>query len=124
MEELLNQVVKKTGLPADQARSAVTAVLGFIRGKLPAAAAGQFDSALSSVGQQEPLPTNLKTEDQVAEQTGLAKGQVGSLIETVLNFLKAKLPAGVGDQLQGLVKGGGAGGLFQKVAGMFGGKSS
>src|SRR5256885_996034 len=42
MEELINQVAKKTGLPAEQARSAVTAGPGVIPGKLPARAGRPF----------------------------------------------------------------------------------
>jgi hypothetical protein len=120
MEELLNQIVTKTGLPADQAKSALAAVLGFVRGKLPEASAGQLDSALGGLGLQGPLPAGLKSEEAVAEHTGLSKGQVGSLVQTVLAFLKAKLPAGLVDQLEGMLSQGGLGGVVKKVTGLFG----
>ncbi len=120
MEELLRKVTEKTGLPTDQARSAVASVLGFIRGKLPEQATGQFDSALAKLGQTGPVPTDVPDVDAVAEKTGLAAGQVGSLLETVVTFLKDKLPAGVADQLSASVAKGGLAGVAQKLAGMFG----
>lgn len=50
MEELIKQVVSKTGISEDQARTAVTTVLGFVKDKLPAPIAGQIDNALSGEG--------------------------------------------------------------------------
>jgi len=120
MEELLKSVQEKTGLSMDQAKSAIAAVLGFIRGKLPEQATGQFDTALASLGQEGPVPTDVPDVDAVAAKTGLAAGQVGSLMETVMTFLKDKLPAGVAEQLTGAVAKGGLTGVAQKLAGMFG----
>ena len=51
---------------------------------------------------------------------GLSKGQVGSLIETVLAFLKSKLPAGLAAQLETLLSEGGLAGVVKKVTSMFG----
>ncbi|HEY1380707.1 MAG TPA: hypothetical protein VGF55_28150 [Gemmataceae bacterium] len=120
MEELLKRVQEKTGLSMDQAKSAVAAVLGFIRGKLPEQATAQFDSALSGLGHKGPVPADVPDVNAVAEKTGLAAGQVGSLLETVMTFLKDKLPAGVAEQLTGAVAKGGLAGVAQKLAGMFG----
>jgi hypothetical protein len=120
MEELLKSVQEKTGLSMDQAKSAIAAVLGFIRGKLPEQATGQFDTALAGLGQKGPVPTDVPDVDAVAAKTGLAAGQVGSLMETVMTFLKDKLPAGVAEQLTGAVAKGGLTGVAQKLAGMFG----
>lgn len=50
MDELVKQVVAKTGISEDQARSAVTTVLEFVKGRLPAPIAGQIDNALGSEG--------------------------------------------------------------------------
>jgi len=47
MEELIKQVTAKTGISEDQARSAVTTVLGFLKDKLPAPIAGQIDNVVS-----------------------------------------------------------------------------
>ena len=50
MDELIKQVVSKTGISEDQARTAITTVLGFVKGKLPAPIASQIDNALTGEG--------------------------------------------------------------------------
>lgn len=50
MEELIKQVVSKTGISEEQARTAVTTVLGFVKDKLPAPIASQIDNAISGEG--------------------------------------------------------------------------
>jgi uncharacterized protein (DUF2267 family) len=120
MEELLNKVTQKTGLSIDQARSAVTAVLGFIRGKLPEQAAGQFDTAIAGLGQKGPPPPSVPDMNALTEKTGLATGQMSSLIETVMTFLKDKLPANVVESITAAMSKGALGGVAQKLAGMFG----
>jgi len=47
MDELINTVSQKTGLPEDKARVAVDAVLNFVKSKLPESVAGQVDSAVT-----------------------------------------------------------------------------
>lgn len=44
MDELINVVVQKTGLSQEQAAQAVTAVIGFLKTRLPAPIAAQLDS--------------------------------------------------------------------------------
>jgi hypothetical protein len=46
MDELLNQVAEKTGLPLDKAQDAIDAVLGFLKDKLPDPIAAQPDKFL------------------------------------------------------------------------------
>jgi hypothetical protein len=46
VDELIGQVAQKTGLPADRARTAVETVLGFLKGKLPAAIGSQLDQVV------------------------------------------------------------------------------
>jgi hypothetical protein len=118
MEDLLKLVTQKFGLSMDKARTAVSAVLGFVRGKLPGPAADQLDGALQKLGFTESLPEGVTDEAAVAKQAGVAQDKVGSLVQTVMSFLKEKVPGGLGD-LEGMLKGGG-GGLFQKIAGLFG----
>ncbi len=48
MEELVKQIVSKTGISEDQARSAADTVVGFLKAKLPAAVGGHLDSVLGS----------------------------------------------------------------------------
>lgn len=50
MEELIKQVTAKAGISEDQARSAVTTVLDFVKSKLPAPIAGQIENAISGEG--------------------------------------------------------------------------
>lgn len=50
MDELVKQVVEKTGISESQARSAVETVVGFLKKRLPAPLAGQIDNALGAAG--------------------------------------------------------------------------
>ena len=46
MEELIRQVAERTGISEAQAQTAVTTVLGFLKGRLPEPLAGHLDSFL------------------------------------------------------------------------------
>jgi len=46
MEELIRQVAERTGISEAQAQTAVTTVLGFLKGRLPEPLAGQLDGFL------------------------------------------------------------------------------
>ncbi len=50
MNELVKLVQDKTGISEDQARTAVTTVVNYLKGKLPAPIASQVDGALNSSG--------------------------------------------------------------------------
>jgi hypothetical protein len=50
MNELVDLVVKKTGLPAATAEKVVKIVVDFLKKKLPAPIAGQIDGVLSGSG--------------------------------------------------------------------------
>jgi hypothetical protein len=50
MEELVKQVAAKTGISEEQARGAVTTVLGFLKDRLPAPIAGQLDNVVATGG--------------------------------------------------------------------------
>ncbi|HEV8135122.1 MAG TPA: hypothetical protein VGP85_10615 [Pyrinomonadaceae bacterium] len=50
MEELVKQVAQRTGISEDNARTAVTTVLGFLKDKLPAPIAGQIDNVVGGGG--------------------------------------------------------------------------
>lgn len=47
MDELVKLVTDKAGISPDQAQKAVTAVIGFLKEKLPAPLAGQLDKFTS-----------------------------------------------------------------------------
>lgn len=60
----------------------------------------------------------------VAEKTGSSESQAKVAIETVASFLKEKLPAGMGAQVDSLIQGGGSVGnitdsLKDGLGGMF-----
>lgn len=46
MDELIKQVVAKTGISEDQARGAIQTVAEYLKGRLPAPVAGQVDAVL------------------------------------------------------------------------------
>ena len=47
MDELVRQVVERTGISEPQARTAVETVVGFLKERLPAPIAGQVDNAVA-----------------------------------------------------------------------------
>jgi hypothetical protein len=52
MEQLIALVAEKAGIDKDQARIAVTTVMGFLKQKLPAGLAGQLDKLASGDGSE------------------------------------------------------------------------
>lgn len=50
MDELVNLVVEKTGLPKETAKTVVTLVIDFLKKKLPAPVAAQVDTVLGGKG--------------------------------------------------------------------------
>lgn len=60
----------------------------------------------------------------VSEKTGITEAQAKIAVDTVVSILKDKMPAGIGSQVESFLKGGSAdlaGGLKDKIGGMFGG---
>lgn len=55
----------------------------------------------------------------VADKTGISAEQAKSAVETVMEFLKDKLPAGISEQVEGLMSGkevkGGIAGMAQGI---------
>jgi hypothetical protein len=60
--------------------------------------------------------------NRVAERTGLSEEQARTAAETVIGFLKERLPAPVAGALDGAVQGGetGSGGMMDQAGGMLG----
>lgn len=62
----------------------------------------------------------------VSEKTGISQEQAKTAVETVVTFLKDKMPAGIGGQVESFVKGGKsslgdvAGGIKDKIGGLMG----
>lgn len=47
MNEIIQRLIERTGLPEDKAAAAVETVVGFLKEKLPAPVASQIDSVMS-----------------------------------------------------------------------------
>lgn len=52
MQQLINQVTQRTGIPEDKARAAVDTVVGYLKQHLPGPIASQLDGAISGEGAQ------------------------------------------------------------------------
>ena len=50
MNELVNLIVQKTGIPAATAQTVVNLVVDYLKKKLPAPVAGQIDGLVSGIG--------------------------------------------------------------------------
>ncbi len=50
MDEIIKQVAERAGIGEEQARTAVTTVIGFLKERLPAPIAGQLDGVLGTTG--------------------------------------------------------------------------
>ncbi len=54
MDELIQQVAQKTGLPPETAKKAADAVIGFLKDKLPAGISGQLEQFVNGGGDGAP----------------------------------------------------------------------
>ena len=50
MNDMIQRVIERTGLPEDKAAAAVQSVIGFLKEKLPAPVASQIDSLAGGNG--------------------------------------------------------------------------
>ncbi len=72
MDELINQITERTGIPRDVAKQAADVVIGFLKQKLPAPVGSQIDTVL---GTQAPGGAA----KQAQEATGGLGHMLGSL---------------------------------------------
>lgn len=56
--------------------------------------------------------------NQVAQRTGLAPDKARTAVDTVLGFLKTRLPGPIAAQLDSAVAGGGGGGMAEAAKGL------
>lgn len=63
----------------------------------------------------------------ITEKTGISQQQATTAVQTVVSFLKEKMPAGLGNQVESFLQGGNAGStgntadaIKDKIGGMFG----
>ena len=71
MDELVNQVVQKTGISQDQANQAVQTVIGYLKDKLPGPIGSQLDSVLGGASGGA---------GGIAGQAGQALGGLGDML--------------------------------------------
>jgi len=71
MDELVNQVVQKTGISQDQANQAVQTVIGYLKDKLPGPIGSQLDSVLGGASGGT---------GGIAGQAGQAMGGLGDML--------------------------------------------
>ena len=62
--------------------------------------------------------------EQLKSRVGLDDGKAHSAAQTVIDFLKQRLPEPTANQLDSALAGGGAAGLTEKLGGMFGKKTA
>ena len=58
---------------------------------------------------------------QVTERTGISEEQARTAVQTVLGYLQNNLPAGLSQQLGGLLGGAGGGGIADSAGDLIGG---
>jgi hypothetical protein len=120
MEELVRLVAEKASLAPAAAKKVVTNIFGYLKGKLPAAEAGQLEAAVGGgLSKVAPLSGDLT---EVLSKAGLAADKIPAVLQTDMTQRKDKVPAGLGEQIQNALVPGGEG-ILAKVAGWFGGKS-
>ena len=83
MDELINAVSAKTGLSQDQSRSAVDAVLGLLKSRLPAPLASHLDSLVGG-------SANAGADSSGGETGGTEGGGLASEATAVLGSLFGK----------------------------------
>lgn len=69
MEELINQITERTGIPHDVAKQAAEVVIGYLKQKLPGPIGSQIDSVLG-----------MQAAGDGANQTQEAKGGLGQTL--------------------------------------------
>jgi hypothetical protein len=122
MEDIIKTVAQKTGISMEAARKVVEGILGFVKGKLPESAANQLNSALDG-GLAKLTPAAGSLQD-IIKGSGLAADKVPAVMESIVTYLKDKVPGPVGEQLAKALQAPGLlGGLFHKVSELISGKS-
>jgi hypothetical protein len=122
MEDIIKTVAQKAGIPMENARKVVESILGFLKAKLPESAASQLNSALD--GDLAKLAPATGSLQDVIKNSGLAADKVPGVMESVVTYLKGKVPGPVGDQLATALEGHGLlGGIIHKVSELVSGKS-
>ncbi len=115
LTQLTQQIVERTGVNQNVARTAVQYMGGFLKDKAPQYAP-QIDSFLGVQGTATPPELGqVKTLDQLSgfmsQRLGIPEGTAKSVIQVAGNFIKQKAPAPLNTQIEavlGQAKGAGA----------------
>jgi hypothetical protein len=124
MDELLQTLVQKTGLPEDTIRQAMPMLSGFLKSKAPPEASGAIDQYF---GSQPPVEGISSVQDVgglatfMSEKLGVPKEVAGTIISTAGGFLKDKLPPPANEMVGGLLGVSSGGGVMDTIKGFFGG---
>jgi hypothetical protein len=119
MQELIKGIMDKAGISADAAKTLVSNVLGFLKGKLPESATNQLNAALGGaldkVGAQ---PASL---GDAIKDSGVEPEKAPAALQALASQLKEKLPASVAGPVEQALAGDGLfKGLLNKVGSLFG----
>jgi hypothetical protein len=124
VDELLQTLVQKTGLPEDTVRQAMPMLSGFLKGKVPPEASGAIDQFF---GSQPPVEGISSVNDVgglatfMSDKLGIPKEVAGTIIATAGGFLKDKLPPPANEMVGGALGSSQGGGIMDTIKGFFGG---
>lgn len=117
MQEYIDELQRKVGLTAEQAKQAVEAIVGKVKSKIPESLHGAVDGIFSGKA-QETFSTFQQKAEGYANQAGDKLKEFGDRAKTELNDLSEQaedLAHGVQEKAQQAVKD-----LGDKLSGMFG----
>jgi hypothetical protein len=125
VDDLLQTLVQKTGLPEDTVRQAMPMLSGFLKGKIPPEASGSIDQFF---GSQPPVEGISSVQDAgglatfMSDKLGIPKETAAMIVTTAGGFLKDKLPPPANEMVGGLLGSGSqGGGIMDTIKGFFGG---
>jgi hypothetical protein len=114
MQELINAIMQKTGISADQAGGALGVVKEFVKAKVPMLG-GQIDGLLGGGGEQPAA---------AAAPNAEAPKEEGGIMDKISDVIPGQAGEKIEDFAKGAVDKAGdvIGGLKDKIGGLFGGK--
>lgn len=107
MDQLIQQIVERTGVSQNVARTSVQYMGGFLKNKAPQYST-QIDSFLGAQGTATPPELNqVKSLDQLSgfmsQRLGIPEGTAKSVIQVTGNYLKQKAPPPLNTQVEAVL---------------------
>jgi len=107
VDQLIQQIVERTGVSQNVARTAVQYMGGFLKSKTPQYAS-QIDSFLGAQGTATPPElAQVKSLDQLSgfmsQRLGIPEGTAKSVIQVAGNYLKQKAPPPLNTQIEAVL---------------------